>query len=143
LTELKIHFRYLLIPSKLHEDDFLHKWNLSENIPSKDYGTGHKIASRHRFLFGELSSQKACFLDVLFYLWLLDKKRKMDGEKINDVMNSIKPGGLKFFLDELLLSSYTANYEPIDRKRFSQDLNKLVVVQLSCGGEATGTSIKT
>ena len=55
----------------------------------------------------------------------------MDGEKINDVMNSIKPGGLKFFLDELLLSSYSVNYEPIDRKRFSQDLNELVVVQLS------------
>jgi len=55
----------------------------------------------------------------------------------------IKPGSLKFFLDEVLFSSYSANYEPIDRKRFSQDLNELVVVQLSCGGEATGTSIKT
>jgi hypothetical protein len=79
----------------------------------------------------------------LFYFWLLDKKSKMDGEKSNDVTNSIKPRNLKFFLDELFLASYSANYEPIDRKRFSQDLNELVVAQLSCGGEATGTSIKT
>jgi hypothetical protein len=67
----------------------------------------------------------------------------MDGEKSNDVTNSIKPRRLKFLLDELLFSFYCNNYEPIDRKRFSQDLNELVVVELSCGGEATGTSIKT
>jgi hypothetical protein len=59
------------------------------------------------------------------------------------VTHSIKPGSLKFFLDEPFLSSYSINYEPIDRKRFPQELNELVVVQLSCGGEATGTSIKT
>jgi len=67
----------------------------------------------------------------------------MDGEKSNDVTNSIKPRRLKFYLDELFLASYSVNYEPIDRKAFSQDLNELVVVQLLCGGEATGTSIKT
>jgi hypothetical protein len=67
----------------------------------------------------------------------------MDGKKSKDVTNSIKPRKLKFFLDEVLLSSYSVDYEPIDRKRFSQDLNELVVVQLSCGGEATGNSIKT
>ena len=82
-------------------------------------------------------------MDVLFYFWVLDKKSKMDGEKSNDVTNSIKPRRLKFYLDELFLASYSVNYEPIDRKGFSQDLNELVVVELSCGGEATGNSIKT
>ena len=67
----------------------------------------------------------------------------MDSEKSNDVTNSIKPRRLNFFLDELFLASYSANYEPIDRERFSQDFKELVVVQLACGGEATGTSIKT
>jgi len=60
-----------------------------------------------------------------------------------EVTHSINPGSLKFLLDELFLSSYSGNYEPIDRKRFSQDLKELVVVQLSCGGKATGTSMKT
>jgi hypothetical protein len=67
----------------------------------------------------------------------------MDGENSNDVTNSIKPRRLKFFLDQFFLASYYINYEPIDRKGFFQDLNELVVAQLSCGGEATGTSIKT
>jgi hypothetical protein len=79
----------------------------------------------------------------LFYFWLFDRKSIRDGEKSNDVTNSIKPRSLKFFLDEVLFSSYSKNYGPIDRKRFSQDLNKLVVVELLCGGEATGISIKT
>jgi len=57
--------------------------------------------------------------------------------------NLIQLRSFKFFLDELFLSSYSVNYEPIYRKGFSQDLNELVVVQLSCGGEATRTSIKT
>ena len=82
-------------------------------------------------------------MDVLFYFWVLDKKSKMDGEKSNDVTNSIKPRSLKFLLDEPFASSYTTKYEPINRKGFFQDLNELVVAQLSCGGEATGTSIKT
>ena len=67
----------------------------------------------------------------------------MDVEKSNDMTNSIKPGSLKFLLDEPFASSYSTNYDPIDRKRFSQELNELVVAQLSCGGEATGTSIRT
>jgi hypothetical protein len=58
------------------------------------------------------------------------------------VTHSIKPRRLKFFLDELFLAFYSVNYDPIYRKRLFQDLNKLVVAQLSCGGEATGTSIK-
>ena len=56
--------------------------------------------------------------------------------------NPVQPGSLKFFLDELFLSSYSKKYEPSDRQRFYQDFDELVVVQLSCGGEATGTSIK-
>ena len=67
----------------------------------------------------------------------------MDGDKSNDVTNSIKPGNLKFLLDEPVASSYSKNYEPIDRKGFFQDLSELVVVEFSCGGEATGTIIKT
>ena len=56
--------------------------------------------------------------------------------------NPIQPGSLKFFLDELFLSLYSENYEPSDRQLLSQDFGELAVVQLSCGGEATGTSIK-
>jgi hypothetical protein len=56
---------------------------------------------------------------------------------------SVQPGSLKFSLDKLFLSSYNENYEPSDRQRFYQDFDELVVVvQLSCGGEATVTSIK-
>ena len=63
-------------------------------------------------------------------------------EESNDLTNSNQPGSLKFFLDEIFSSSYSKQYEPGDRQRFYQDFDELVVVQLSCGGEATGTSIK-
>jgi len=71
------------------------------------------------------------------------KGRGILAEESNDSTNSNQPGSLKFFLDEAFLSSYSKNYEPSDRQRFYQDFDELVVVaQLSCGGEATVTSIK-
>ena len=66
----------------------------------------------------------------------------MTGEESKDLANSNQPGSLKFFLDEIFSSSYSKEYEPSDRQRFYQDFDELVVAQLSCGGEATGTSIK-
>ena len=46
------------------------------------------------------------------------KGRGILAEESKDLTNSNQPGSLEFFLDEVLLFSYSQNYEPSDRQRF-------------------------